>query len=123
MQINSRRVEALETRSKGILRNVPVDAYMRLSRALRKALPSIPAITQRKQLTQWSHCTVIVVEGRKHEVLLADMCERIDVGTMTEADREVVASLDAADLLTVGQTSQQFVQSTAAILARLETDF
>lgn len=114
------RVALLEARQAAAVASVLDEAYLRLSHALREAVPPLPAVTETKQIGPGCSQLVFVSIGRAYEHLLKDLSGRIDAGTLSDADLAVLAGLDAGDLATVEQSAEQFVRSMAELLTRFD---
>ena len=104
--INRKRVAALETRIKHKAPRSFTEATTRLQSALRRALPPIPG-TETRRIKEWHSRVFIIPGGRTFDELLAELAARITEGTTTADDMAVFATLDPADLATVGQQSAE----------------
>lgn len=116
-RLDRRRVTALES---GVRVKTPVglrEATQRLHSALRKALPSIPG-TETRRVSQWVSQIFVIPGGCTFDELLAELAGRITDGTTTTADMAVCATLDPADLATVGeQSAESYIVRLSELLA------
>lgn len=119
----SRRVGAIERDSSGGLQTAKERAFeaafMRLSDALRTALPLSPAVGRREDTGPATYKWVTDIPAVEFDALVTAMHARIVANAQTDEDRRVLASMPAADLQLIGETAVSFV----AIYARIFDDY
>lgn len=115
--LDRRRIAALELRSKPKAPRALTEAATRLQTALSEALPGIPG-TETRRVNEWHSVVVMITGGRSFDELLGDLAGRITEGSTTDDDASVFASLDPADLRTVGaQSAPDYIVRLSELMA------